>query len=214
MYQINAKILHLTPKQFNSLANIEIKKKSHLKIIDENQTDITKLVIFDKDSINLTNYRKQKLQIKIEQGDHWQQIGTITVKLHQSYFPYIISLCLLAVCLFQIWTIQQQQTQINNLNTEKQLSIPTNHKSAYNNRGIHVVIELQKALSKYEQTHDSLAYDAKLNQIKHEQIDPLIDIEDSKYYNQALQLMRLYSFMQVNDPQQAQKAIDTFNFDN
>lgn len=223
-YKIRKEPLEMSVKKFKNASDLDLIEQSNLEVIDENDQNVTDLVQFDRQLIDLHEFnRAQRLPIylKADREGHREEVGYLNITLVKKHiFRYILIVLLLIVVAGGLSMCHQSSVNQQNTieNSQQDQSIANNH-SRINQAMQQIdqlhdeIKQLKDAIKQYQQDNNKVAFEQQLTTIQ-QQVDQLQQNQQvqsdhvGKLINKINDLIN--RLKQVNNPDEAGQLINRF----
>lgn len=223
-YKIRKEPLEMSVKKFKNASDLDLIEQSNLEVLNENDQNVTDLIRFDRQLIDLHEFnRAQRLPIylKTDREGHHEEIGYLNVTLVKKHiFRYILIVLLLIVVASGLSMCHQSSVNQQNTieNSQQDQSIANNH-SRINQAMQQIdqlhdeIKQLKDAIKQYQQDNNKVAFEQQLTTIQ-QQVDQLQQNQQvqsdhvGKLINKINDLIN--RLKQVNNPDEAGQLINRF----
>ena len=223
-YKIRKEPLEISVKKFKNASDIDLIEQSNLEVLDENDQNVTDLIQFDRQLIDLHEFnRTQRLPIylKTDRKGHREEVGYLSVTLVKKHiFRYILLALLLIVVAGGLSMCHQHGVNQQNAteNRQQDQSIANNHRKISQAMQqidqLHDEIkQLKDATKQYQQNNDKAAFEQQLITIQ-QQVEQLQQNQQiqSDHVGELINKINdlINQLKQVNNPNEAGQLMNRF----
>lgn len=223
-YKIRKEPFEMSVKKFKNASDLDLIEQSNLEVLDENDRNVTDLIRFDRQLIDLHEFnRAQRLPIylKTDREGHREEVGYLSITLVKKHiFRYILIALLLIVVAGGLSMCHQSSVNQQNTieNSQQDQSIANNH-SRINQAMQQIdqlhdeIKQLKDAIKQYQQDNNKVAFEQQLTTIQ-QQVDQLQQNQQvqsdhvSELINKINDLIN--QLKQVNNPDEAGQLMNRF----
>ena len=214
----------MSVKKFKNTSDLDLIEQSNLEVLDENGQNVTDLIQFDRQLVDLHEFnRAQRLPIylKADREGHREEIGYLSITLVKKHiFRYILITLLLIVVAGGLSMCHQHSINQQNTteNSQQDQSIARNHQKI--SRAMqqidqldNEVKQLKDAIKQYQQSNDKAAFEQQLTTIQ-QQVQQLQQNQQvqSDHVGELINKINdlINQLKQVNSPDEAGQLMNRF----
>lgn len=223
-YKIRKEPLEMSVKKFKNASDLDLIEQSNLEVLNENDQNVTDLIRFDRQLIDLHEFnRAQRLPIylKTDREGHHEEIGYLSVTLVKKHiFRYILIALLLIVVVGGLSTCHQHSVNQQNAteNSQQDQSIANNHRKISQamqqiDQLDNEVKQLKDAIKQYQQDNNKAAFEQQLTTIQQqvEQLQQNQQVQSDHVVELINKINDLINQLkQVNNPNEAGQLMNRF----
>lgn len=223
-YKIRKEPLEMSVKKFKNASDLDLIEQSNLEVLNENDQNVTDLIRFDRQLIDLHEFnRAQRLPIylKTDREGHHEEIGYLSVTLVKKHiFRYILIALLLIVVVGGLSTCHQHSVNQQNAteNSQQDQSIANNHRKISQamqqiDQLDNEVKQLKDAIKQYQQDNNKAAFEQQLTTIQQqvEQLQQNQQVQSDHVVELINKINDLINQLkQVNNPDEAGQLMNRF----
>lgn len=223
-YKVRKEPLEMSVKKFKNTSDLDLIEQSNLEVLDENGQNVTDLIQFDRQLVDLHEFnRAQRLPIylKADREGHREEIGYLSITLVKKHiFRYILITLLLIVVAGGLSMCHQHSINQQNTteNSQQDQSIARNHQKI--SRAMqqidqldNEVKQLKDAIKQYQQSNDKAAFEQQLTTIQ-QQVQQLQQNQQvqSDHVGELINKINdlINQLKQVNSPDEAGQLMNRF----